>query len=611
MGVAWSSVGEADASDKPNLRFGRNRTIASLRHRANPTMGLYLQRPAQGYPTARRRPSGRSPTPGSTVPGALRSVWAVAGNSVVVVGGGVCGLVAAHALARSGCAVTLLEAGDRVGGQVRSVMLPRGDDLPGTVRVVETGAEAVPLKAPGVAALVEELGLTSTMRSPRGGATLLSSRRGPVPLPAGVTPVGPTRFLPTVASRILPLRSLARAAAEPVTGRRKFDHDVSVGQFIRAHFGDEVALGIVDPLLGGIHAADIDRFSLAAAAPALTQAAADGDSLVLGTLARQGRRAADWARGLPGRGYRGLVRLVGLDAEVQPAAGGSASLASWPAGTVTLANRMASAVRASGSVLTRTRAVALSRDDAGPDGRSARNWLVDVEGPQGPARLAADAVVLAAPAAVSARLLDDVCPYAAGVLSAVRSASVATVVLDLPAGAVPAGHPISRAASWFIGSAWSPLVRQVINLSVKWPHTLSAAGRQVLRINVGRDGGADIDGLDDDALVARVLEELGRLGLDLRVGNNTGADRENPCTIVSRFPHAMPQPAPGHRDLMKSLTTTVSGIPGLAVGGCGTDGGGVGTAVAAGHRLARKILADAAHQDPESGVAAPDDEPID
>lgn len=520
--------------------------------------------------------------------------------------------MAAHTLVRSGCSVHLLEAGEHVGGQLRSVMLPRNDDRPGAVRVVETGAEAVPLKAPGVADLVEELGLTSTMKSPRPGATLLSSRRGPVPMPAGVTPVGPTRFLPTVASRILPAQALVRAAAEPVTGRRRFDHDVSVGEFIRTHFGDEVALGIVDPLLGGIHAADLDRFSLAAAAPALMQTAADGDSLVLGGLARQGRRAAAWARSLPGRGYRGLVRLIGLDAEVRPDGGGSAALASWPAGTVTFANRLASSVTASGTVMTRTRATALRRrtaDSPGPE-QSGGRWLVDVEGPDGPSTLAADDVVLTTPADVSARLLHDVCPRVAEILSALRAVSVATVVLDLPAGALPPDHPIAGAASWFIGSAWSPLIRQVINLSVKWPRTLGAAGRQVLRINVGRDGGTDIDGLSDDALVSEVLKELGRLGLDLQPGNNTGAGRENPCTVVSRFPHAMPQPAPGHRELMKSLAAAISDCAGLAVGGCGTDGGGVGTAVAAGHRLTRRIRADAAQEDLEPGPA-PDDERID
>ena len=39
---------------------------------------------------------------------------------VAVLGGGISGLTAAHALVASGCDVSLVEAGDRLGGQVRT-----------------------------------------------------------------------------------------------------------------------------------------------------------------------------------------------------------------------------------------------------------------------------------------------------------------------------------------------------------------------------------------------------------------------------------------------------------------------------------------------------------
>ena len=39
---------------------------------------------------------------------------------VAVVGGGIAGLAAAHALAEAGADVTLYEAGDRLGGKVRT-----------------------------------------------------------------------------------------------------------------------------------------------------------------------------------------------------------------------------------------------------------------------------------------------------------------------------------------------------------------------------------------------------------------------------------------------------------------------------------------------------------
>lgn len=552
-------------------------------------------------------------------------------KSVIVIGGGVCGLAAAHALARAGAVVTLIEASSRVGGQVRSEVLcdsgesggfaagERRAGQPGThlvgadeidedevvelgggrrtsgspasartaatapPRVVEMGAEAVPLRAPGVAALVEELGLTASMTHPRPGPALLSSRRGAVPMPDGVTPTGPTRLLPTVRSQILSPSGLLRAAAEPITGRRHIDGDVSVGEFIETRFGPQVARAVVDPLLGAIHAADIHRFSLAAAAPALVETAAEGNSLLLGTLARETHRAAGWARDLPVRGYHRMSRLMGLKEQDPDRPEPAPGLASWPGGTATLADRLAASVRSRGTVLLHTRAVRLTPPD--PDTGARTPWRVGVEGPDGDRELTADAVVLATGSASSAALLADVSPTAATILSGLRAVSVATVILDLPATAALTAHPISRAATWFVGSAWSPLVRQVTNLSLKWPQTLGG-DRLVLRVSAGRDGGRPVDGMDDEELARAVAAELRRLGLPVPSGTD-----EKMCTLVARFPNAMPQPAPGHRTRMESLAKAISEAPGLALGGCASDGAGVGTAIVAGRRLARQISA--------------------
>ncbi len=73
-------------------------------------------------------------------------------KSAVVVGAGVAGLIAAVKLAEAGCAVTVLEASDHVGGRIRTVM--RGD------AAIELGAEFIHGRPPDMLALLEELGLT-------------------------------------------------------------------------------------------------------------------------------------------------------------------------------------------------------------------------------------------------------------------------------------------------------------------------------------------------------------------------------------------------------------------------------------------------------------------
>ncbi|MDA0567823.1 FAD-dependent oxidoreductase [Streptomonospora sp. S1-112] len=72
---------------------------------------------------------------------------------VAVVGAGVAGLATAHALARAGRSVLVLEAADAVGGRMRTV---RRDGF-----LVDTGAEMIAARGyPATWALIRELGLT-------------------------------------------------------------------------------------------------------------------------------------------------------------------------------------------------------------------------------------------------------------------------------------------------------------------------------------------------------------------------------------------------------------------------------------------------------------------
>ena len=133
------------------------------------------------------------------------------------------------------------------------------------------------------------------------------------------------------------------------------------------------------------------------------------------------------------------------------------------------------------------------------------------------------------------------------------------------------------------------------NLSHKWPTTLGG-DRLVLRVSAGRDGGRPLDAMTDDDLARAVVAELRRLGLPVAapaeaVTVPSKDARRRMCTLVARFPNAMPQPAPGHRGRMESLAAALSEVPGLGLGGCATDGAGVGTAILAGRRLARQISA--------------------
>ena len=530
------------------------------------------------------RKTGSSPVGGTLEPGTspgriVRRGWGtfddVNARRVIVVGGGVCGLVAAHSLQKSGCQVTLVEASDGLGGQVRSARLDG--------QAVDLGAEAAPLRAPGVQKLITELGLDESMIHPTQGTSLLSSRHGVVPLPDGVTPVGPTKLLPTIASRVLSPADLLRAGLEPVLARPQ-PAGVTVGEFIGARFGKGVATAIVDPLVGAIHAADINAFALESVSPGLVRTATSGDSILQETVRRE--------LGLGENGSR-----LGRHAKHPTTAPRTPTMGSWRQGM----GELTTALSANVTVLTGTRAVALTRGETPQDatrsgmdtddvtrtedrtasangreqqGTSGR-WLLEVADESGRRTLTADSVVLATPTAVSAELLRSVAPDTASTLSRERAVTVAAVVLriDRPT------HPLAEAVDWFVGSAWSPLIRQVVNLTNKWPDR-HPADTHLLRLNVGRDRGINIDQWSDEELGAASVEELGRIGLRVNPHNH----------LVHRFTAAMPQPGPLHHERIDAVRTGLSRLPGLFAAGAGVNGAGVPNAIIAGNKVATDVL---------------------
>lgn len=74
---------------------------------------------------------------------------------VAVLGGGISGLAAAHALVSGGCDVTLVEAGDRLGGQVKT-RRSRGF-------LIEDGAEGFPARREAIRSLCQSLSLEGEM----------------------------------------------------------------------------------------------------------------------------------------------------------------------------------------------------------------------------------------------------------------------------------------------------------------------------------------------------------------------------------------------------------------------------------------------------------------
>lgn len=459
---------------------------------------------------------------------------------VVVIGGGIAGLAAAHALASAPDRphVTLLEAGERLGGLIGTVAFA------GTR--VDMGPDAMLARAPGGIALCRELGLGDDLVAPAQGPAYVFSRGRLRALPAGLLaglPAGPRAL---VRSRILSPAGIARAGMDLVLPGRAPEGDESIGALVRRRLGDQVLDRLIDPLLGGINAGRCDDLSVTAAAPYLAAAARADRSLV--------------------RGLRRTIPAPPPDAPPAPVfltlRGGLAGLtealaASLGDADVRLGESVTDLLPAAGGLR-----VALSSGE-----------LLD-----------ADGAVLAVPATAAAGILRAAVPGAAAELAQVRSASVAVVALAYPREQVSA----PPGSGFVVARDESAAITACTWVTAKWPH-LDAGPLAVLKCSLGRAGEGDVVGLSDDELVALAGRDLERI---MGLG---AAPHE---ALVVRHRDALPQYAVGHPELVDRAEAAVAGaVPRLELAGSAYRGVGLPSCIGSGRAAAERLLATLARAD--------------
>ncbi|HEV8630466.1 MAG TPA: protoporphyrinogen oxidase [Thermoanaerobaculia bacterium] len=202
-------------------------------------------------------------------------------RDVIVVGAGISGLTTAFYLARGGLAVTLLDAGERVGGALDTRR--EGEWL------VELGPNTV-AERPALAALVQHCGLGSRRLQPSpAAARRYVWHRGAL----RALPASPPQLL---ASSLLSVRGKVALLREPwVPPRRAADvggagADESVAAFARRRLGEEALEVFLAPFVAGIYAGDPERLSMRWTLPRLAALEQQHGSLLRGARAsrRQG-----------------------------------------------------------------------------------------------------------------------------------------------------------------------------------------------------------------------------------------------------------------------------------------------------------------------------------
>ena len=177
---------------------------------------------------------------------------------VVVVGGGIAGLAAAHALGQQpGLEVTVLEGSPQVGGKLRLA------EVAGVT--VDVGAEAMLNRRPEAVGLTRDVGLADDLVHPAATSARLWNRNRLVPMPRTLMGV-PTDL--SSLDQVISRKGVARAAMDAVLPATSLgDADTSVGALVEERFGKEIVDRLVEPLLGGVYAGHAREISARAAVP--------------------------------------------------------------------------------------------------------------------------------------------------------------------------------------------------------------------------------------------------------------------------------------------------------------------------------------------------------
>lgn len=449
---------------------------------------------------------------------------------VVVVGAGIAGLTAAHDLARDpDLDILVLESAPRVGGKLLTV------EVGGVA--VDVGAEAMLARRPEGMALAHELGLPVVHPATTSSRLWLDGELKPLPRSVLGVPIDLAQL---AASGVLTPEGLKRVRAEPSLPPAELAGDVSVAELVGSRLGDEVVDRLVEPLLGGVYAGQSRELSARATVPQVVSML-DRGSLI------------EAAAALP---VTDAPVFAGIDGGV---------------GRLPLALASGLTIR-TGATVRELRRVSTGSTD------QTRFELV-VGSAAAPELLTADRVVLATPAAATARLLTGLVPVAAAELAAIEYASVAIVTLAFRAAdAALLGTDVS-------GFLVPPVEGRAIKASTfsfaKWDWVRAAGGDlSLLRTSLGRHREEAALQATDDELVAASLADLKAA---------TGLAATPVASHVQRWGGGLPQYAVGHLDKVARIRAAVAGVAGLAVCGAAYDGVGIPAVIASAHRAAAGV----------------------
>lgn len=460
---------------------------------------------------------------------------------VVIVGGGIAGLSAAWYLQREALKnnldlhYTVLEQSDQWGGKIQTERVNGFGDEP---FILEAGPDAFLTRKPWALELARELGLGGQIQSvnQKHSRTFVLHKGKPIPFPEGLQLLVPTKLMPFLRSPLFSVWGKLRMGLEMFIPRRQSQEDETLAGFVTRRLGAEALDKLAEPLLAGVYNAEPERQSILATFPQFPDLEKRYGSLLRGTRKSPQKRTSNTT---------------------------TPAFISFETGTHQLVKALVAQLTGSLRLGVSVQSIQHATDGS-------YTVLLNDE-----MKLDADAVILAVPAKVSAKILRNSVPEAADQLGMIRYAGIGAIYLGFHRNDIPHlldgfGLVIPHSERRRIdGMTW---------VTSKWDHR-APQDHVLVRVFFGGPYTRNMMELDDTSLLAIVREEVKSL---------LGIQAAPLFHRVFRWLDGYPQYDLGHLDRVAAIE---SALPtGLYVAGSSYRGVGVPDCIKQGLTAAQQAV---------------------
>jgi oxygen-dependent protoporphyrinogen oxidase len=452
---------------------------------------------------------------------------------VVIIGAGIVGLVTAYELNKQGLKVKLLEESQRVGGVIHSKHIDG--------YLLEEGPNSFQ-ESDDINTLIKELSLSSELvtadpKMPR--YIYFQEKLQAVPLspPALIT------------SKLISTSGKLRLLAEPfISKKNNLTQEESIADFVRRRLGSQIHDRLVSPFVSGVYAGNTEKLSLNASFPFLAELENKYGSLILGGIKSQKEQNSNKKP----EEKRLAKRLC-----------------SFANGLATLPKALGE--KLTNSLITNCKITNLTIHQETP------HYKINILSENSHKEIITNKLVLATPAYIAAKLIENYIPNLAKELKAIEYVSMAIVHLslnlsDLPNNLYGFGVLIPRSEGIrVLGTIW--------NTSL-FPKR-SPKEKILLTNFIGGAYDNEAIKLTDTELSQIVGEELKKI---------LGIKAQPTLVNIHRYQKAIPQYNIGHLSRLSIIESELKKQPNLYLTGNYLQGVSVGDCISRGKKLAINIL---------------------